>query len=74
MKKTITLKIENKSFDISLDSDFADLLSKDLHQNFEDVNDIQIKDLLRAYVKKNYELFEFNKNFGDKFDGFIDQN
>jgi hypothetical protein len=59
MGQKIRLKINGKTFDLDLDNDFASFLIEDLSKNLNKEN-ISIKDLLSAYVRKNYELHQFN--------------
>jgi len=56
MGQKIRLKINGKSFDLDLESDFANFLIEDLSKNLNRENN-SVKDLLGAYVKKNYEMY-----------------
>ncbi|MDF1879938.1 hypothetical protein JHD50_01250 [Sulfurimonas sp. MAG313] len=58
MSKKITLTINSSRFDIDLEDGFASYIEKDLEEKFNVHGNNDIKTLLQAYVKKNYELFE----------------
>ena len=56
----IKLKINNKLFNLELDDDFAAFLVNELAANLSKENN-SIKDLVSAYINKNYELFQISK-------------
>lgn len=58
MSKKITLTINGSRFDIDLEDSFADYVEADLDENFNVKGNNDIKGLLQAYIKKNYELYE----------------
>lgn len=58
MSKKITLTVNGSRFDIDLEEGFANYMEQDLNENFNIHGNNDIKRLLQAYVKKNYELFE----------------
>ena len=58
MSKKITLTVNGSRFDIDLEESFAKFIEKDLEEKFNIHGNNDIKTLLQAYVKKNYELFE----------------
>jgi hypothetical protein len=58
MSKKVSLTINRSRFDIDLDDAFADYLLDELEKDFKLDNNNDLKVLLQAYVKKNYELFE----------------
>ncbi|WP_345970767.1 MULTISPECIES: hypothetical protein [Sulfurimonas] len=58
MSKKVSLTVNRSRFDIDLDDAFADFLLEQLDKDFKlDANN-DLKILLQAYVRKNYELFE----------------
>lgn len=58
MSKKVSLTVNRSRFDIDLDDAFADYLLDQLEKDFKlDANN-DLKILLQAYVKKNFELFE----------------
>ncbi|UFS63121.1 hypothetical protein LOH54_03110 [Sulfurimonas sp. HSL-3221] len=58
MSKKVSLTVNRSRFDIDLDDAFADFLLEQLDKDFKlDANN-DLKVLLQAYVRKNYELFE----------------
>ncbi|MHC3993805.1 hypothetical protein ACXWTF_03195 [Thiomicrolovo sp. ZZH C-3] len=58
MSKKVSLTVNRSRFDIDLDDAFADFLLDQLDKDFKlDANN-DLKVLLQAYVRKNYELFE----------------
>lgn len=58
MSKKITLTVNGSRFDIDLEDDFALYIEKDLEESFNVHGNNEIKTLLQAYVKKNYELYQ----------------
>lgn len=58
MSKKISLTVNRSRFDIDLDETFAKYLQKQIEQDFNPEANNDIKLLLQAYVRKNYELFE----------------
>lgn len=58
MSKKITLTINGSRFDIDLDDGFANYMEDELETSFNVHGNNDIKTLLQAYIKKNYELFE----------------
>ncbi len=58
MSKKITLTVNGSRFDIDLEDSFAAYIEKDLEEKLNLHGNNDIKTLLQAYVKKNYELFE----------------
>jgi len=59
--KTIKVNLANKSFNLSLQEDFAEHIESEIQHLFEndDMNDI--KQLLSAYVKKSYDYYLLQK-------------
>ena len=58
MSKKVSLTVNRSRFDIDLDDAFADYLLDQLEKDFKLDNNNDLKVLLQAYVRKNYELFE----------------
>jgi len=58
--KKIKIKINSRIFNLELEDDFADFLHSELQENLHRENN-SIKDLLGAYINKNYELYEVTK-------------
>ena len=57
----VNLRIGGSNFDIELDSEFAASITPEINHIFkQDVNN-DIKQLLQAYIKKSYELYELKK-------------
>jgi len=56
----IKLKINNKLFNLELEEDFAVFLANELNNNLNKENS-SIKDLVSAYINKNYELYQLSK-------------
>jgi len=48
----ISLQIGAKDFDIKVEGDFYEFFEKDLKKTFKNKRNIDIKDLLSAYVQK----------------------
>lgn len=59
--KKITLTINGSRFDIDVDSEFAAYLETQIAGDFKSDANNSFKTLLQAYVRKNYELFELQK-------------
>lgn len=60
--KKISLTIGGSRFDIDLEEKFATYLEKELAKSLELEKNNEIKTLLQAYVKKNYELYTMNNS------------
>jgi len=56
----IRLKISGKNFDLDLEQEFAEFLYNDLARNLNKEN-ISVKELLNAYIRKNYEMYALSK-------------
>ncbi len=61
MKTKVSLTINAKRYDIDVEEDFARFLTLQMKQdfNFEGNNDLKL--LLQAYVRKNFALYEQEK-------------
>jgi len=58
LSKKITLTVNGSRFDIDLEDGFAAYIEKELDESFNVHGNNDIKTLLQAYIKKNYELYE----------------
>jgi len=58
MSRKITLSINSSRFDIDLEDEFYAYMERELEDNFNVLGNNDIKVLLQAYIKKNYEIFE----------------
>ncbi len=58
MSKKVSLTVNRSRFDIDLDDAFADFLLTQLEKDFKLDGNNDLKVLLQAYVRKNYELFK----------------
>lgn len=54
----ITVSIGSKDFDITVDEDFARFFERDFAQAVGSKKNIEIKDLLWAYVQKSYDQYQ----------------
>lgn len=61
MSKKVSLTVNRSRFDIDLDDTFADYLLERMEKDFKLDGNNDLKVLLQAYVKRNYELFEQEK-------------
>ncbi len=61
MTKKITLTINGSRFDIDVDVTFANYLEKAMAKDLNIDGNNSFKTLLQAYVRKNYELYEQEK-------------
>ena len=53
----LSLQVGAKDFDIMLDDDFYDFFVNDFKKTFKDKRNIEVKELLRAYVQKSYDRY-----------------
>ncbi len=58
MSKKVSLTVNRSRFNLELDDAFAEYLLAQLEQDFKLDGNNDIKLLLQAYVKKNFECFE----------------
>jgi hypothetical protein len=73
MSKKVSLTVNRSRFNLELDEAFADYLLDQLEQDFKlDANN-DLKVLLQAYVKRNYELFEQEKKMGKLLESIEDK-
>jgi len=57
----LSLQVGAKDFDIMLDDDFYDFFIDDFKKIFDDKRNIEIKELLRAFVQKSYDNYQDSK-------------
>ena len=57
----LSLQVGAKDFDIMLDDDFYDFFINDFKKIFDDKRNIEIKELLRAFVQKSYDNYQDSK-------------
>jgi hypothetical protein len=60
----IKIKVNNKLFNLELEDAFANFVRTDLDRTLAKENN-SIKELLSAYINKNYELFELTNRLKD---------
>jgi hypothetical protein len=65
MSKKIGLNIGGRRFDVDVEDDFALYLTKQIEKDFNADGNNDIKVLLQAYVRKNYELYTQDKKMDD---------
>ena len=58
MSKKVSLTVNRSRFNLELDDAFANYLLAQLEKDFKLDGNNDIKILLQAYVKKNFECFE----------------
>lgn len=63
----VSLQIGAKDFDIKLDGDFSAFFEKDFKKTFKNQRNIDIKDLLWAYVQKVYNEYENEQQIKEIF-------
>lgn len=56
----IKIKINGKLFNLELDDEFGAFVQNELSHNLSKDNN-SIKDIVSAYINKNYELYELSK-------------
>ena len=61
MTKKITLTVNGSRFDIDVEANFAAYLETKIAKDFNPGGNNSFKTLLQAYVRKNYELYELEK-------------
>jgi len=61
MAKKLSIKIDTINFDIDVDDAFAEFLTKSMQKDFNLEGNNELKELLQAYVRKNYALFNLEK-------------
>ncbi len=56
----LSVQVGAKDFDIKVDKDFFAFFEKDFKKIFKDKRNIDIKELLSAYVQKTYNEYKNN--------------
>ncbi|MDR1555335.1 MAG: hypothetical protein LBS39_04845 [Campylobacteraceae bacterium] len=59
--KKVTISIAAKSFDITLEDGFADFFEAETVRLFKNKNNIEIKDILGAFIQECHDRFEAQK-------------
>lgn len=62
MSTKIGLHVGGRRFDVDVPDDFAPFLQKQMTEDFNIDGNNEIKILLQAYVRKNYDLFIQEQN------------
>ncbi len=57
----LSIQVGAKDFDIMLDDDFYDFFIDEFRKTFDDKRNIDIKELLRAFVQKSYDKYQDSK-------------
>jgi len=57
MSKKIGLHIGGRRFDVDIEDDFAKFLERNMSKDFNVEGNNDVKTILQAYVRKNYELY-----------------
>ncbi|WP_373069710.1 hypothetical protein [Sulfurimonas sp.] len=65
MSQKIGLYISGRRFDVDVDDEFAVYLTKQLEKDFNIDGNNDIKVLLQAYIRKNYDLYTQDKKMDD---------
>ncbi|MGA9045356.1 hypothetical protein [Sulfuricurvum sp.] len=61
MKTKVTLTLNAKRYDIDVEEDFARFLTEQMKHDFEFYGNNDLKLLLQAYVRKNFTLYQQEK-------------
>ncbi|MDR0407594.1 MAG: hypothetical protein LBH45_01560 [Campylobacteraceae bacterium] len=59
--RKIIISIAAKSFDITLEDDFADFFEAEMARLFKNKNNIEIRDILGAFIQECHDRFESQK-------------
>jgi len=62
MSKKIALHVGSRRFDVDVADDFAPFLLTKMQEDFNIEGNNEIKTLLQAYIRKNYDLFIQEQN------------
>jgi len=57
MSKKIGLFISGRRFDVDVEDEFASYLNEQIEKDFKKDGNNDIKTIVQAYVRKNYELY-----------------
>jgi hypothetical protein len=68
MKTKVALTINAKRYDIDVEEDFARFLIEQMKQDFDFKGNNDLKLLLQAYVRKNFALYEQEKQISGLID------
>ena len=68
MSRKIGLYIAGRRFDVDLEDNFADFLDIEMEKDFNIEGNNELKTVMQAYVRKNYELFLQEKKLNELFD------
>ncbi len=68
MSRKIGLYIAGRRFDVDLEDKFADFLEIEMAKDFNIEGNNELKTVMQAYVRKNYELFLQEKKLNELFD------
>lgn len=61
MSKKIGLYIGGRRFDVEVDDEFAYFLEDQMAKDFNIEGNNELKTVMQAYVRKNYELYKQDK-------------
>lgn len=61
MSKKIGLYVGGRRFDVDVDDKFADYLELQMEKDFNIEGNNELKTVMQAYVRKNYELYMQDK-------------
>jgi len=70
MSKKIGLYIGGRRFDIDVEDEFAKYLEVQMESDFNIEGNNELKSVMQAYVRKNYELYIQNKDIKSILDKF----
>ena len=62
MAKKLSIKVDTINFDIDVEGEFASFLTSQMQKDFNIEGNNELKELLHAYVRKNYTLFQLEKS------------
>jgi hypothetical protein len=62
MSKKIALYIGGRRFDVEVDDEFAGFLEEQMEKDFNIDGNNELKTVMQAYVRKNYELYQRDKD------------
>ena len=65
MSQKIGLRVNSRIFDVDVDDEFAEYLNKQMVKDFNIEGNNDIKVLLQAYIRKNYDLYIQDKKMRD---------
>jgi hypothetical protein len=70
MSKKIGLYIGGRRFDVDVEDEFAKYLEVEMESDFNIEGNNELKSVMQAYVRKNYELYIQNKDIKSILDKF----